>query len=92
MDTFQLPKLSRVQFAAVLAGLRLLAANVASGSMKREFCDIGEIWTDCGDHEGLDAEEIQKLGDQLNGVTQIEDINEWIPVDDKDAWKRQISH
>lgn len=65
-----LPKLTEAQFDAVLAGLRLLAANIASGVVHKYDGDIGAIWTNDGEHDGLNVTAIQELGDTLNGGVQ----------------------
>lgn len=60
---------SKTEFDAVIAGLRMLAAGVEVGSVTAEDGDIGEILTDGGMHSGLSAEEIHDLCDRLLAPT-----------------------
>lgn len=62
-----LPELTGPQFDAILAGLRLLAEHVASGAVHADDGGIGAIWSDDGQHEGLDPGAIHDLADSLNG-------------------------
>lgn len=57
------------EFDAIVAGLRLLAREVAAGRIvfPSDESDIGDIWTNAGEHEGLPAEDIHKLADRLLG-------------------------
>ena len=57
------------EFDAIVAGLRLLAREVAAGNVvyPHDEVDIGDIWTNAGEHEGLPAEDIHKLADRLLG-------------------------
>lgn len=65
-----LPALTQSQFDALLAGLRLLAASIQGGLVRANDGEIGEIWTNMGEHEGLPLDDIQDLGDELNGYSQ----------------------
>lgn len=66
----KLPSVTPEQFDAILAGLRLLAREVDAGNVARNDGDIGEIWTNSGEHDGLAYDEIQDLGDRLNERVQ----------------------
>lgn len=59
--------LSRKDFDAVLAGLRLLQCALDSGEVEPNDGDVGNILTCDGDHEGLDAAGIDALCENLNG-------------------------
>lgn len=57
---------SNEEVDAILAGLRLLAREVAAGLVAfKDDDDIGAIWTCDGDHDGLVPDEIHALADRL---------------------------
>lgn len=60
-------ELSFEQECAVLAGLRLLADSLARGQITPNDGGVGNLLTNCGDHDALTAEQVQALGDQLVG-------------------------
>ena len=57
------------EFDAIVAGLRLLACEIDCNRVvyPSDEGDIGDIWTNAGEHEGLPAEDIHKLADRLLG-------------------------
>lgn len=61
---------SKAEYDAVIAGLRMLAAGVGTGAVSADDGDIGEILTNGGAHSGLSAEEIHDLCDRLLTPTE----------------------
>ena len=55
------------QECAVLAGLRHLARDLMEGEVAPNDGGVGDILTNAGEFEGLDAEAIQRLGDLIVG-------------------------
>lgn len=52
---------------AIMAGLRLLAREVKAGSVKfADADDIGYIWTNEGEHDGLAPQALQDLATRIN--------------------------
>ncbi|QHF00422.1 hypothetical protein LCG56_28950 (plasmid) [Pseudomonas cannabina pv. alisalensis] len=63
--TIALPAVSKAEFDAVLAALRLLAASMMGGLVRPGDGDIGEILTDSGTHAGLTAEGVDQLCERI---------------------------
>lgn len=53
--------LSRAQFDAIIAGLRLLQSSLDAGTVEPNDGDIGDILTCSGEHQGLDAAQIDEF-------------------------------
>jgi hypothetical protein len=53
------------EYDAVLAGLRLLSAQLRGGHVAPDDGDIGSILTADGDHFGLTADQIDDMGDAM---------------------------
>lgn len=62
--------MSKAEYDAVIAGLRMLALGVEGGTVSADDGDIGEILTDGGAHSGLSAEEIHDLCGRLLTPTE----------------------
>ncbi|SBW84634.1 hypothetical protein PVE_R2G0608 [Pseudomonas veronii 1YdBTEX2] len=60
-----LPAVSKIEFDAVLAALRLLGASMEGGLVRPGDGDIGEILTDSGTHAGLTAEGVDALRERI---------------------------
>lgn len=63
--TIALPAVSKAEFDAVLAALRLLGASMECGRVRPDDGDIGEILTDSGTHAGLSAKEVDALCERI---------------------------
>jgi len=59
-------KLSDREFAAILAGLRLLQLELESGRSINLLQKVWDVLTDAGEVEPLDVEEIDSLCENLN--------------------------
>lgn len=60
-----LPKVSKVEFDALIASLRLLSAGMSGGLVRADDGDIGDILTDSGTHDGLSADEVDSLCERI---------------------------
>jgi len=60
-----LPSVNADEFNALIASLRLLSAAMSGGLVKPNDGDIGDVLTDSGTHEGLNAEQIHDLCDRI---------------------------
>lgn len=60
-----LPAVNTDEFNALIASLRLLSAAMSGGLVKPNDGDIGDVLTDSGTHEGLNAEQIHNLCDRI---------------------------
>lgn len=60
-----LPAVSNEEFSAIVSALRFLATAVGNGVVRHNDGDIGDVLTDSGTSEGLNAEQILNLCDRI---------------------------
>lgn len=60
-----LPQVSRMEFDALVAALRLLQVGLVGGLVRADDGDIGGILTDSGTHVGLKADEVDSLCERI---------------------------
>lgn len=60
-------KISKMQFDAILAGLRLLEVALEERTVRPFDGNVGDILTDGQSHEGLSSEKVAELAEELNG-------------------------
>lgn len=74
-------KISKMQFDAILAGLRLLEVALEERTVRPYDGNIGDILTDGQTHEGLTSAQVSELADQINsGDENYFQIDDDIPA------------
>lgn len=58
-------KISKMQFDAILAGLRLLEVALEERTVRPFDGNVGDILTDGQSHEGLSSEKVAELAEEL---------------------------